>query len=109
MSRYNLTLKPGVDQNISVTVGWDCPLRSFFAQVHEEVPDSDPKTLLEIGNNYDEIKDIEVIQEAIAPYAELPKDIAVELVKDSGMPHVQSSLQRQMEALAKSLPRSSGR
>ena len=109
MSRYNLTLKPGVDQNISIVVGWDRPMRSFFAQVHQEVPDDDSEILVELGNTYDEIKDVEQIRVAIAPYAELPSDIAAEMVKDSGIPHAQSPLQRQMEALAKSFPHSSER
>ena len=51
-------------------------MRTFFAQVHDLTKEeSENDLVLWIGDNYDEIKSLKGLIEAIAEYAVIPEDI----------------------------------
>lgn len=88
-------------ENLEVVVGWDEPLRTFFAIVEDfsrEETDEQDTVLLWLGTTYDEIKDISELQRLLAPYATVPDDIVRQCQQDSGQPFNPSPLQRQVES-----------
>ena len=100
MSRYQLDSK-----QYDICVGWDQPMRTFFAIVQDpdlpEDEDSDEDDLIAwIGNSYDSIKSVKQLQGLLTPYGgTIPKDIASSLKQDSKEPFTPSSLQVSMEKL----------
>ncbi|WP_433531231.1 hypothetical protein ACQPYA_03730 [Micromonospora sp. CA-263727] len=83
MSSRQLDALPGRDGYI-VRVGWDRPLRSFFAQVinlgvlDEESPDAMP-VWLGAGET---VSDSETVIEAVRPYAVIPDTLRADLEAD---------------------------
>ena len=81
MSRNSIPArKPG----LSVVVGWDNPLGTFFAQVHRHQDDDDPRdpTLLWIGTAPGEIQRPADLVGPLAPYAELTESHLAQLRAD---------------------------
>ena len=78
MSRH--VLRP-VNPAHSVTVGWDRPLRTFFAQVIDETADedSDGWTVLWIGCTYEEVPRPELAVKAVEGYAMISPELVQEL------------------------------
>ncbi len=64
---------PPRQSGLTVVVGWDNPLRTFFAQVDRQQDDDDPRdpTLLWVGCAPGEILRAEALVQPLAPYAEL--------------------------------------
>src|ERR1700733_5402205 len=80
---------PAKDENITVVVGWDNPLQTYFAQVaHNDVPDDnddddegDP-VILWIGTNFGEVSDPSRLPGPLAPYADLTQEHLARLRAD---------------------------
>lgn len=80
MSRYPTpTIQPGQ----TCVVGWDPPLGTFFAQVHA-CPTAKRRTrlLLWVGTDIEEIRTVEELAQALAPYANLPANLQRQLEAD---------------------------
>ena len=67
MSRFAI---PGKHPELSVAVGWDEPLQTFFAQVERPGSDSDALVLW-LGTRYHEHTRPETMAAALSPYADL--------------------------------------
>lgn len=70
----------------SVAVGWDRPLRTFFAQVIDEAADEegDERTVLWIGSTYKEVPVPELAVKAVASFAVIPPKLVQELRDEWG-------------------------
>ena len=69
MSRHDV---PGRAADLTVVVGWDGPLQSYFAQVHRQVPRTkQSKMVLWVGTSQREIADAAQLAAPLAPFAEL--------------------------------------
>jgi len=77
MSHHRLTARPGLN-NLTIAVGWDRPMRTFFAQVVRDDGDG-PSFVLWI----DEISNAREVIESVAPYAEIPVHLYQTLSADS--------------------------
>lgn len=82
-SRYRVR---GKRPSVTVVVGWDRPLHTFFAQVwnvpagarhHEE-----GELLLWAGTSWDEVHSVDDLAELLADAAELPEELLVRLEAD---------------------------
>ena len=102
MSRNRI---PARRPGLTVVVGWDNPLRTFFAQVHRQQDDDDPRdpTLLWIGTAPGEILRPADLVGPLAPYAELTDSHLAQLRADraADADRGPSPLQRKMLARAR--------
>ncbi len=87
MSRYDL--EPRVEAvtthgALSIAIGWDAPLNSYFAMVLREDDDvaDEHRELLWIGTRYGEIAEPETVIEALRLYAIIRDGLATELAAD---------------------------
>lgn len=81
MSRYRIpTSTPGV----TVVVGWDNPMSTFFAQVAREQDDNDERdpVILWLGGRIGEIGRAVDVAPRLAPYARLDPDMLAQLEAD---------------------------
>ena len=71
--------------DLTVAVGWDNPLSTFFAQVERIQGDDDPRDpiLLWIGSEVGEVVQAEQLAGPLAPYAELTSELVEQLRADS--------------------------
>jgi hypothetical protein len=80
MSRHEI---PARDQALSVVVGWDNPLQTFFAQVARpergDDEDEDDPVLLWVGTEPREVITVEDLARHLAPFADLATEIAEQL------------------------------
>lgn len=80
MNRHEL---PARDQNLSVVVGWDKPLQTFFAQVarpeRADDEDDDDPMLLWVGTEPREVITVEDLARHLAPFLDLATEIAEQL------------------------------
>lgn len=114
MSRYSVSPREPIKPAVTITVGWDNPLRTYFAQVWQEPPDSEsddePQELVWIGTSYDEIQTVEAIAEAIAPWVDLSAELEEKLSADRSLsqniPPTQSQVQ--IEQIIKSMNSTNG-
>ena len=84
MTRYKINSK-----QYSIHVGYDQPLRTFFATVEDlNLPndEDDNYLLLWIGRNYDEIRTCAELAQQIAQYCSIPYKIITKLENDSREP-----------------------
>ncbi len=81
MSRYRV---PPLDNGITVDVGWDNPLQTFFAQVKRVQGDEDERDpiILWIGCLWQEIRTIELLASLVAPFAVLHPAILANLRRE---------------------------
>ena len=97
MSRYRIN-----SSKYSIDVGYDQPLRTFFAVVEDhdlaEAEDQD-SVLLWVNNDYDEIRSIAELANLIAKYCSIPYEIMVKLEDDSVEPFEPSYVQSLAEHL----------
>ena len=106
MSQHTIPTRQQSIPPITVVVGWDNPMRTFFALVCQEPPDDrpddDPKTLVWVGTDYDEIKTLEPIIEAVAPWADISQETQQKLLADQkeGATYQPSAIQSWVEELA---------
>lgn len=71
MSRYPVTPH---DDRYSVDVGWDAPMKTYFAQVEDlKSPDDHNAMVLWMGAHPNEIQTVQQLQDGVAPYATIPK------------------------------------
>jgi len=75
---------PARAPDLTVVVGWDNPLSTFFAQVGRIQDDDDPRDpiLLWIGGELGEVGHAEQLAGPLAPYAELTSEIVEQLRAD---------------------------
>jgi hypothetical protein len=80
MSRYRI---PAQDPALTVIVGWDNPLLTFFAQVFDpSIEEDDEADLLWIGTALQEIATVAALQAQLASWAAIPPDIVDRLTRD---------------------------
>ena len=82
MSRYDVVAKE--PDKYAVTVGWDKPLQTFFAQVMRKDSDRDWDMALWKGTNPREIGSVAKLQQALKDYAEIPMEMQNTLRFDMG-------------------------
>lgn len=72
---------PARAPGLTVVVGWDNPLSTFFAQVERIQNDDDPRDpiLLWIGGESGEVAQAEELAGPLAPYAELTAELVEQL------------------------------
>jgi len=100
MSRHEI---PARDQSLSVVVGWDNPLQTFFAQVARTErgdTDNDDHMLLWIGTDPREVVTVDDLARHLAPFADLPADVAERLREDRVAKLGQAPTATQQEMLA---------
>ena len=75
---------PARAPGLTVVVGWDNPLSTFFAQVERIQNDDDPRDpiLLWIGGESGEVAQAEELAGPLAPYAELTAELVEQLRAD---------------------------
>jgi hypothetical protein len=80
MSRYTI---PAQDPALTVVVGWDNPLVTFFAQAFDpSVEDEAEADLLWIGTAFQEIPTVAALQAQLTGWAIIPPAIADCLTRD---------------------------
>ena len=80
MSRYSV---PAQDPNVTVIVGWDNPLTTFFAQAFDSAIEEDAEAcILWIGTAPQAIPTVAALQTHLAGWATLPADIVDRLTRD---------------------------
>jgi hypothetical protein len=80
MSRYSI---PAQDPDLTVIVGWDNPLVTFFAQVFDPSIEEDAEAcLLWIGTAPGAISTVAALQAQLAGWATIPPDIVDRLTRD---------------------------
>ncbi len=92
MSRYSVpTQHPG----LTVIVGWDNPLMTFFAQVFDpSIEDDEAACLLWIGTTPEAIPTVAALQAQLAGWAALPPDLVDRLTRDQQTATPPTPLQR---------------
>jgi hypothetical protein len=92
MSRYSI---PAQQQGLTVTVGWDNPLCTLFAQVFDaSIEDDEAACLLWIGTAPGAIPTVAALQAQLAGWATIPPDIVDRLVRDQQAATPPTPLQR---------------
>jgi hypothetical protein len=83
MSRHNI---PAFDKRYEIVVGWDWPMRTYFAQVHDnETIDDENGVPVWIGTSFDEILTPEELAEPLAAYGALTDHVIAILHADRGV------------------------
>lgn len=81
MSRYEW--KDKYAPNIRYSIGYDAPMRTFFAQIHDEAADDDDNYCrLWLGGNFDEFPQLAPLLEKFG--VEIPPSVLAELERDAG-------------------------
>ena len=94
MSKYRID-----SDRYLINVGYDQPLRTFFATIEDpSLPDKDC-LLLWVGNSYDEITTLNQLYVVTCNYFTMPDDIILKLDRDSQQPFQPTPLQIQTENL----------
>lgn len=97
MSRHTIT---SFSARFDVTVGWDRPLNSYFAQVEdmEAVCDEDDPLVVWVGTSHSEIPTPEGLQPHLARYAIISEETSAMLRDDRAatLDKGDSRLQREM-------------
>jgi hypothetical protein len=79
MSRHDIAAR---DTKYTITVGWDRPMRTYFAHVKDWTLDEDEEMVLWVGGLFDEVKTVTHLAEAIARYADLTDEMVATLLVD---------------------------
>lgn len=81
MSRHDLI---PFDPAHEVALGWDPPMRTFFAQVFDTAGDEDDGTyeVLWIGTRFQEVLNPATVVTAVAPFASVPGNLLDQLAHD---------------------------
>jgi hypothetical protein len=80
MSRHSI---PAFDQRYSIVVGWDWPMRTYFAQVLDtDAIEREDRIRVWIGASFDEIQAPEELRLPVAAYGTLTDDIIAHLHAD---------------------------
>ena len=98
MSRHEI---PALDQSLSVVIGWDNPLQTFFAQVaRSAAADDDDHMLLWVGTEPREVITVEDLARHLAAFADLSDETAAQLRADRAAKLGQAPTAIQQELLA---------
>ena len=99
MSRHEI---PARDRSLSVAVGWDNPLQTFFAQVArpDAGDDDDDHMILWVGTEPREVITVEDLARHLAPFADLSDEAAAQLRADRAAKLGQAPTATQQELLA---------
>lgn len=89
MSRYILEAKE--PEKYHVVVGWDRPLKTYYAQVWPKNASSDRDIVLWVGATHKEIPKVTQLAKAIEKYAVFDENMSHRLIKD-GMLEVAESI-----------------
>ena len=80
MSRYSI---PAQNPALTIVVGWDNPLLTFFAQVFDpSIEEDEEACLLWIGTAPEAIPTVAVLQTQLAGWAAIPHDLVDRLTRD---------------------------
>lgn len=83
MSRYSLKPLPQRSDVFEVAVGWDAALGTFFVMVFGATDAGrDPNVLYWKGGQLRQLLTVEELHDVVAPYAEIPLELARRLVND---------------------------
>jgi hypothetical protein len=95
MSRYSV---PAQEPGVTVIVGWDNPLRTFWAQVFDPSVDADEEEAcrLWIGTTPAALPTVAALQATLAGWATLSADILTRLTRDQQAATPPTPLQRWM-------------
>ena len=92
MSRYRI---PAQDPGLTVIVGWDHPLVTFFAQVFDPSIEEDAEAcLLWIGTAPEAIPTVAALQAQLVGWATIQADIVDRLLRDQHAATPPTPLQR---------------
>ena len=92
MSRYSV---PAQDPVLTVIVGWDNPLATFFAQAfNPAIEDEAEADLLWIGTAFQEIPTVAALQAQLTGWATIPPDVVDRLTRDQQAATPPTPLQR---------------
>jgi len=92
MSRYTV---PVQDPALTVIVGWDNPLVTFFAQVFDpSIEEDDEAYRLWIGTDPQALPTVVALQAQLAGWATIPPDIVDRLLSDQQAATPPTPLQR---------------
>ena len=92
MSRYSV---PAQDPVLTVIVGWDNPLATFFAQAfNPAIEDEAEADLLWIGTAFQEISTVAALQAQLTGWASIPPDVVERLTRDQQAATLPTPLQR---------------
>src|SRR5438132_4245422 len=92
MSRYSF---PAQHPGLTVIVGWDNPLVTFFAEVFDLSIDEDEEAyLLWIGTAPQALPTVAALQAQLAGWATIPADIVAHLTRDQQAATPPTPLQR---------------
>jgi hypothetical protein len=92
MSRYTFE---GNRPALSIIVGWDNPLTSFFAQVWDAGEPENRDLKLWVGAGPERVTTVAALAMLLAPYGEIPSEILAQLAEDYGLRTEPTPLQRQ--------------
>lgn len=73
MSRYTFT---GNQPNLCIVVGWDRPLKTYFAQVWDGGGAESGELLLWAGAGREPVLTVEELADLLAPFGTLPEELA---------------------------------
>jgi len=92
MSRYTV---PAQDPGLTVIVGWDNPLTTFFAEVFDpSIEEDDEASLLWIGTDPQALLTVAALQAQLAGWATIPPAIVDRLIRDQQAATPPTPLQR---------------
>jgi hypothetical protein len=100
VSRYKLSPRDPNNNHLEIFVGFDNPLRTFFAQViNASLGDEDDNVILWEGAIPGEIETVEHLEEVIRNYADIPPNVKEKLTNDYNNRTEPSPLQKMAIAL----------
>ena len=82
MSRRSLVPNDAQPAGTSIAVGWDRPLQTFFAQVLRTDDHGEDDVIIWVGTALKELITATAAVAAVAPYADIPTDLAAQLETD---------------------------
>lgn len=96
MSRY--AIRPHTDASLSVVVGFDHPLSTFFANVIRPAAEDDPsyaedEIVMMIGCFTAEVTTVDKLADIIRCYAYIPNEVREAMERDAQQPYELSPLQ----------------
>jgi hypothetical protein len=91
MSRYTFA---GQRPGLSIVVGWDNPLGTYFAQVWEGGGAAKGDLRLWVGAGLDRVLTVEALAGLLAPYGNIPGRVVARLKEDYGRRSEPTPLQR---------------
>jgi hypothetical protein len=91
MSRYTIG---GNTPELSIVLGWDNPLRSYFAQVWDGGSPGSGELKLWAGAGADRISTPEALAALVAPYGDIPATVLEQLEEDQDAEAIRRLLAR---------------